>query len=369
MNKIDNVIDIAKDFIAIESTTRNSKEIAKAVSFIEEYLKKFQPSINFTTFKNGESPSIIAYNSKKLPQDGFKVLLNGHLDVVPAKKDQYKLRVEGDKLIGRGTLDMKLSLIAMLDSFTRIAPTLSSPVGLQISSDEEVGGKLGTGFQQSKGIKTEFFMGGETTGLKIANQAKGVCWARLTATASSQHAAYQWEGRSLVDEAATVVQNIRKIYPLLDSQAWKTTVTLANIKTDNTALNKSPSEVCIELDIRYTPDDPNFVDKNVVKAFFQKIQGAFQLDILELEPAHGVYTSRGSQYLDRLQAAIEKNTGKSTELIKKSGASDARFYARESTAVLFGVEGDGLHADYEYVSKASLSTFLNTVDDFLSSID
>ena len=42
------------------------------------------------------------------------VILHGHLDVVPATREQFEPRVEGDRLIGRGAYDMKGALAAMM---------------------------------------------------------------------------------------------------------------------------------------------------------------------------------------------------------------------------------------------------------------
>src|ERR1700745_781033 len=42
------------------------------------------------------------------------VVLHGHLDVVPGRPEQFRARVEGDRLIGRGAYDMKGGLAAMM---------------------------------------------------------------------------------------------------------------------------------------------------------------------------------------------------------------------------------------------------------------
>src|SRR3954454_10295345 len=45
---------------------------------------------------------------------GPTVILHGHIDVVPGKEDQFRPRVEGERLIGRGAYDMKGGLAAIM---------------------------------------------------------------------------------------------------------------------------------------------------------------------------------------------------------------------------------------------------------------
>src|SRR3954466_15931390 len=45
---------------------------------------------------------------------GPRVILHGHVDVVPGREEQFAPRVEGDRMIGRGAYDMKGALAAML---------------------------------------------------------------------------------------------------------------------------------------------------------------------------------------------------------------------------------------------------------------
>lgn len=368
MDNTDKILKIAKQFIAIQSTHSNPKGLEEGIEFIEGYLKNFKPSINFKTFKENDKPSLIAYNSMTVPKNGFKVLLNGHLDVVPANTEQFKLKIKGDRVIGRGTLDMKLSLLILLDSFTRIAPQLSVPVGLQVVSDEEIGGRLGTKLQKNLGIKSDFFLAGETTELQICDESKGVCHVRLKASASSQHSAYQWEGRSLLDEVNAFISKLRKEYPFQKSEKWATTVTIANIRTNNSVFNKSPGMVEIELDIRYVPNDSNFKNKTAVKGFLKKVAEKFTPEIVELEPAHNMQQEIGKEYLQKLSKAIAGVTHRPVKNVKKPGASDARYYAQNSTAVVFGPIGEGLHSQYEYVSKESLENYSHIIDEFLLSL-
>ncbi len=79
------------------------------------------------------------------PRDIPGLVLSGHMDVVPAQEpqwssDPFQLRVEGDKLFGRGTSDMKSFLAAALATVpSLIALKPARPIHLAFSYDEEAG--------------------------------------------------------------------------------------------------------------------------------------------------------------------------------------------------------------------------------------
>jgi len=73
------------------------------------------------------------------------IILSAHLDVVPAAPegwvgDPFKLRRDGERLIGRGTVDMKGFAACVLASVPNLVATpLARPVHIALSYDEEVG--------------------------------------------------------------------------------------------------------------------------------------------------------------------------------------------------------------------------------------
>lgn len=79
------------------------------------------------------------------PVDRPGLMLSGHSDVVSAQgqdwsSDPFCLTASGDRLIGRGTSDMKGFLAVMLDLVPDLAAMrLARPVHLAISCDEEIG--------------------------------------------------------------------------------------------------------------------------------------------------------------------------------------------------------------------------------------
>lgn len=79
------------------------------------------------------------------PRDVPGLILSGHMDVVPAGEpqwgsDPFTLRADGERLLGRGTSDMKGFLAAALSIVPALAQSnLARPVHLAFSYDEEAG--------------------------------------------------------------------------------------------------------------------------------------------------------------------------------------------------------------------------------------
>ncbi|NHJ13208.1 MAG: M20/M25/M40 family metallo-hydrolase [Candidatus Thorarchaeota archaeon] len=84
-------------------------------------------------------------------QGAFKILFLAHFDVVPVgdkwKSDPFKLKVEGDRMYGRGTADDKgavLTLFLLAEMLEKTSPECC--IMIAATGDEEIGGSKGAGF-------------------------------------------------------------------------------------------------------------------------------------------------------------------------------------------------------------------------------
>jgi succinyl-diaminopimelate desuccinylase len=57
-----------------------------------------------------------------------------------------------------------------------------------------VGGRDGTWHQLQRGVRSQFVIIGETSGLRIVTESKGIVSVTLQAAGRSAHSAYQWLG-------------------------------------------------------------------------------------------------------------------------------------------------------------------------------
>ncbi|MFN0283397.1 MAG: M20/M25/M40 family metallo-hydrolase [Kineosporiaceae bacterium] len=147
--------------------------------------------------------------------------LTGHLDTVPATVadwtvDPWAAARDGDRLVGRGTSDMKSGVAALVVAVAGHArrPHLCRGVQVVLTAGEETGC---TGAAQ---IPAGALVGGgplvvaEPTGNRLLAGHKGALWLRLSAAGRAAHGSAPWLG----DNAA--VRLARAAVALHDERGW-----------------------------------------------------------------------------------------------------------------------------------------------------
>ncbi|QDV36585.1 ArgE/DapE family deacylase [Tautonia plasticadhaerens] len=141
-------------------------------------------------------------------EDGPTLILNGHVDVVPPGDpgqwtvgDPFSGRVEGGKVFGRGTCDMKGGLACALFALRTVREagiTLRGSVQVQSVVGEEDGG-LGTFATLRRGHRGDAAIIPEPTSLAIVPANAGALTFRLTVPGRSAHASMRKSGVSAID--------------------------------------------------------------------------------------------------------------------------------------------------------------------------
>ncbi len=129
---------------------------------------------------------------------GRSILLAGHVDVVGANDSgwtcpPFEARVQDGRVYGRGAVDMKGGLAAMLGAIGALRWAEIAPPGeIWFASvvDEEAGG-MGTLALADKikgeGIKIDGAIVGEPTNLTVAPLSRGILWGELLVKGRSGH--------------------------------------------------------------------------------------------------------------------------------------------------------------------------------------
>jgi hypothetical protein len=226
----------AGELLAMPSTAERPGELNRALGFVLDFVG---PGFTVERFESGGKPSALLYRGAR--RRHFPVILNAHLDVVPAPPAQFRPRREGGRLYARGAQDMKVSALVEAQAFRELAGGLPYPLALQLVTDEEVGGRDGTLHQIGQGVSGEFVVIGEHSGLRIVTDSKGMVTATLRAVGRSGHSAYPWQGDNALVKLERSLARLLATYPVATEEAWRTTVNLARIETPNRAWNQIPA--------------------------------------------------------------------------------------------------------------------------------
>ena len=119
----------ASESLAMPSTADRPDDLHRALNFVLDFVG---PGFTVERFESGGKPSALVYRGAERPR--FRVILNAHLDVVPALPVQFRPRRGGDRLYARGAQDMKVS--ALVDGATekRFAPPRPRGFGLDLGA-------------------------------------------------------------------------------------------------------------------------------------------------------------------------------------------------------------------------------------------
>lgn len=350
------IIELTKRLMTANSTKDNFEGRAEALTIAERELSEYP----IERFESNGYQSILVRNVDK-PTKHFKIILNSHLDVVPGNLEQFEPIEKGGKLYGRGAYDAKGSIAVMIILFKYLAKHLPYPIGLQIVTDEEVGGYNGTKYQLEQGVRAEFVVVGECgSNMRIISQAKGVSWFKLSATGKTAHAAYPWRGDNALSKLHSALTDLQKLFPNPTSEAWVNTLNLAKIETTNKTYNSIPNEATAFIDIRYTNGTP----ADLFKKLRQALPPEIKIETLLNEPPE--YIAPDNRFVLSLQKALTEVTRKKSDLAAVNASSDLRHYnAFGNHGVEFGPVGHAQHMDNESVDIASLETYFSTLETFL----
>src|SRR3954469_21926623 len=342
----------------IRYDTSNVEGLRAAAGFIKGWLEARE--IDVADHRFGDLHALSAVVG---PENAPTTLVfHGHFDVVPGREEQFVPRVEGDRLIGRGTYDMKGALASMMCAVHDLADQDQVRVRLVIVPDEESEDieRRTSDDLVRRGLVGDFAITGEPTDLHVGIQAKGVLAARLMVHGRAAHGSTPWLGDNAVLKAIDVFRRIESLpFSRESSELFdRPSINLGRIHGGD-ALNKVPDECTMVLDIRYLPNqDPGDIleqirtipDMQVARTFIHP-------------PAH---VSRSNPYVLSLSDVVARLTSGESMSVGRDGASDAVWFLRAGVpAVEFGPAGAGHHGPEEWVSIASLARYRQALTDFV----
>jgi succinyl-diaminopimelate desuccinylase len=352
------LLALAKRLIGYE--TSEPEAIWEAAGFVRGWLEA-----RGIEAESAEVRGLPVIKAEVGPESAPTVVLEGHLDVVPAPAEQFQPRIDADRLYGRGAYDMKGALAAMLLTTAAMGDEGGVRVRLGIVGDEESeeGDERGCDHLVDSGFLGDFAITGEPTDLHIGVEAKGVLALRLEVGGRAAHGATPWLGDNAVLNAIDVFRSIESLpFARHSSELFdRPSINLGRIWGGD-ALNKVPDRCVIDVDIRYLPDQ----DPAEILAEVHGLPGSEATSLLTRPPAT---VDRDSVFVRALRdSAAEHHHGEPMS-VGRDGASDAVSFLRVGVpAVEFGPVGAGHHGPEEWVSISSLEAYQQALESFLRAI-
>lgn len=194
------------------------------------------------------------------------VVLNGHIDVVPAgdreqwSYDPYAATVDGEYLYGRGSTDMKAGVAIGMLTTAWVAEQvdsgeLSGSVIMQAAIGEETA-EPGTKTLLENGYDGDYGVVLEPTGMRTATSEKGLVWYEITVDGEPSHASRPDQGRNAIQDARPVLTALTEydtdVRDRTDELVGNAYATITKLEA-GTKENVVPERATITIDRRMIP--------------------------------------------------------------------------------------------------------------------
>lgn len=282
------------------------------------------------------------------------IVLNGHLDVVPGRTEQFLPEVREGRLYGRGSYDMLGAVAAMMHVVAHL--TQNPPwcrVVLMLVPDEETAGR-GTKMLVRRGYVGDFVICGEPSNLGIGVQAKGILQLAVRVQGVAAHGSRPWLGDNAILKAVELYRGIENLPFAGETSPFFSgpSINLAKIRGGR-VYNQVPPDCYMGVDIRFLPGQ----NSQEILRQIRSLSGPNRVRVISRSPA--VQTSPDNPYVLQLTKTVASVTGYEPRLFGQDGAADTRYFSQHGIpAVEFGPAGANHHGDDEYVDIGSLETFM-----------
>ncbi len=278
------------------------------------------------------------------------VCFSGHLDTVPIGEgwEHDQTEVVGDKMYGRGTLDMKGPCISAIAAAKKMVEK-DIPFSLVFTTDEEItmaGAEKVAGEEEV--VNAPAVVVCEPTGGLVVTQEKGVYQFEITTKGKNAHASMPQKGENAIVKMLPILNklNLKNNIPPADDELSCCIDVIEGGDTTNVIPNKCRAEV----DVRFPP----MFDKELLQKYlFDPIDADFVID--EIQYLDPVKVDENIDCIQKMLELADTDTWAvpyGTEMVMFSNTNPKTF--------IFGPgQVDMAHKPDEWISLSALYEFVD----------
>ena len=301
---------------------------------------------------------------------GRALMLNAHMDTVGVggMNDPFTPHVEGDRLHGRGAFDMKASLATIM-LVAREAQSWHARGDLIVTAvaDEEF---ASIGVQDIvQRMTADAAIVTEPFGLDLCVAHKGFVWLEVETFGVASHGSLPEAGIDAIASMGPVLTGITALdrrlragegHPLLGTGSVH-----ASLIEGGQELSTYPARCVLSIERRTIPGETHALAEAELQAILDEASASdptfkAELRTLLVRDAFEVAADEPIVVVTRKQ--LEQVKGGPVEMTGAGGWMDSAFLASAGIpTVIFGPDGDGAHADVEWVDLASAEKAANAL--------
>jgi acetylornithine deacetylase len=400
----DQQVSLTADLVRFPSTRGNE---ATAQDFMAGLMRdrgldvdRFKVEIDTISHLPGFSPVHVNYDNawnvvgtrRAGNPKGRSLILNGHIDVVPAgpldmwTTPPFEPRIENGWLYGRGSGDMKAGLIACLaamDAVERAGFGLTADVFVQSVIEEECTGN-GALACLARGYRADAVLIPEPMHDCMIRAQIGVIWFQVKVRGIPVHVADAGDGANAIEAAYTIMQALHGLeeewndrkhrYPPYETVEHPINLNVGRIEGGDWA-SSVPAWCTFDVRVAIFPGQDIAEAKREIEetvrlasrrnAFLQNNPPEIVYNGFEAE---GYILERAEEPVGVLARSHEKVFGEALQEIASTATTDARFFGlyADTPALVYGPKSDLIHGFDERVSLESLRQVTKTMTLFLA---
>jgi acetylornithine deacetylase len=324
------------------------------------------------------------------PDAGPTVVLNGHLDVVPAERavwstDPFEATWRGDLLTARGAADMKSGLAACVFAAKELEATatdgdLDGRVVVEGVVGEEAGGigAAAAALDNPYPFERDAAIVAEPTELQPVVASEGSLMKRLHLTGRSAHAATPWRGEDVLPhfeavraafDALAAEREERVTHPLYERFPTKWPVVCGTVEAGDWAstvpasltaewrIGVAPGETVADVEAEF---DERLAEVVADRPWLQEHAPEFERFSVQFEPSE---VDPAEPIVQAVQTAMTRNDLQDTDPQGVTYGADARHYVEAGIpTVIFGPGSiEQAHFPDETIDFAAVETAVDVL--------
>jgi|GEM_PF-549694 len=364
---LNEIVNLTCDLIGFPSLTESESEILR---YVEAYCQKKGLPYQILGARENQPNLVAAVGDPR----GKTLAFNGHLDVVPIcdpsmwESDPFKARIHKGRIYGRGAVDMKSSCavkLHILDILKKLEDRLRGTVRVEMVSDEERGGRHGTGYlmeliQAGRLQRPDWVIIGEKSDLKIRCAERGTFIYRVTIKGRATHTfSARVDGVNAVYLAARVISQLERPFTQAHPLVGYPVISVNYIQGGK-AFNQVPAICEFVVDRRTVPGETleGLKDEavQILEGLKREYDFTYHLEVLSHSEAS--MTDQTEPIVKVFETVLQDVPGVEPEFfLDWAGGTDGKYYRKLGVpTIIYGPLGDHRHGPNEYVRIDSLET-------------
>ena len=314
-------------------------------------------------------PSVVGV--KRGTGAGRSLMLNAHLDTVGVATytgDPFSGDLIDGRVYGRGAVDTKSGLAAILAAAARAsAVELAGDLVVTLVADEEFG-SIGTE-EVLRSFRADAALVIEPSSLELTTAHRGFAWFELELTGLAAHGSQPERGVDAIWHAGLALRSLDELRQQLNSEPAHASLGHGAVRVSQISGGEDAATVAarcsLTVERRMLPgQSPEWVEAEL-RALFTALtveEPQFQFTLTRLV-ARAAFEAEPDWLIVRaLTSNVERVLGRTAVTRGEPFWTDAGLILEAGIpCVVFGADGEGLHADTEWVDTQSVRALADTL--------